>query len=99
MTVAGVTSKPISEYRPAVMTRSWRSAIIAASAIFHSKYSDRKMTTPRRKNTSARRALLEMSFPQLGPMNCVLTSSRATSNSLASAVWTSSSSALVNVSV
>ncbi len=34
MTVEGVTSKPISEYTPAVSTRSCRRAKIAAIAIF-----------------------------------------------------------------
>ena len=40
-----------------------------------------------------------MSLPQLGPMNWVLTSSRWTSKRSASAVWTSSSSLSVRVSV
>ena len=40
ITVAGVTSKPTSEYTPAVMTRSWMRASMAANAILGSNRSE-----------------------------------------------------------
>ena len=36
MTVAGVTSKPNTEYTPTEIKMSWTTAASAASAIFHS---------------------------------------------------------------
>ena len=67
------------------MTRSCSSATIAASAIFHSKYDRQEDDDADQEEDQARRAFVEMSLPQLGPMTWVLTSSRLTPNSLASA--------------
>ena len=51
------------------------------------------------KKTNARRAAREMSLPQLGPMNCVLTAVRGRSNFLTKASCTSPSWAWDSVSV
>ncbi len=37
ITVSGVTCRPDNEYTPAVTSRSWITAMMAAAAIFHSK--------------------------------------------------------------
>src|SRR3954451_15299667 len=55
-----------------VMIRSWASATIAATDIFHSrKYAQMKRTTRTRKTTRPMADRLAISLPQLGPISVV----------------------------
>src|SRR3954451_21680815 len=61
-----------------VMIRSWASATIAATDIFHSrKYAQMKSTTSTRKTTSPMAERLAISLPQLGPISVLLMSAGA----------------------
>jgi hypothetical protein len=58
MTVSGVIWKPMSEYTPTVMSRSWTMAMNAASAIFGSKRMLMYATTAMKKTINASSARL-----------------------------------------
>ena len=66
-TVAGVTSNSVTAYTPTVMMMSWITAMIAASAIRHSKRNVRYTAITKKNTTSALSALLLTLSPQVGP--------------------------------
>ena len=72
-TVAGVTSKPVTAYTPTVMMMSWITAMIAASAMRHSKRNVRYAAITKKNTMSAVSALLLTLSPQVGPTLVTLT--------------------------
>src|SRR5581483_2708071 len=72
-TVAGVTSNRVSEYTPTVMRMSWITAMIAATAIFHSNRNEMYTVMRMKKTISAVRALLVTALPHEGPTSLMLT--------------------------
>src|SRR6478672_3410191 len=72
-TVAGVTSNWVTAYTPTVMMMSWTTAMIAASAMRHSKRNVRYAAITKKNTTSAVSALLLTLSPQVGPTLVTLT--------------------------
>src|SRR5262245_22007451 len=73
ITVAGVTSKPNTEYTPAVITTSWTRAISVGAAIIHSKRKVMYSVTSTRNTIRARIAFWLISWPHDGPTSLRLT--------------------------
>ncbi len=67
-TVAVVTSRPVSEYTPAVISRSCISAISTGTAYFHSKRSAMYAEITSSEAMIAITALLATVLPNVGPI-------------------------------
>ena len=87
-TVAGVTSKSVTAYTPTVMMMSWITAMIAASAMRHSKRNVRYAAITKKNTISAVSALLLTLSPQVGPTLVTLTCAPSMPAYLASAALT-----------
>jgi hypothetical protein len=96
ITVDGVTSKPISEYTPAVTTMSCSRAMIAPIAIFGWNRSARNATTATRNTARAISAWSVMSLPHAALTASSLTCCSWTPAASATACFTAVVSSLVS---
>ena len=87
-TVAGVTSNPNTEYTPTLISTSCNMAMIADSAMRHSKRQLMNSATRMRKMTSARTALSVTLRPHDELTDVDDTSDTSTPAVVASSVWT-----------
>ena len=87
-TVAGVTSKPVTEYTPTLISTSWTIATIAEIAIRHSNRQAMNSATSTRNTTRARTALVVMLAPHVELTELLLTADSGIPASEASAMRT-----------
>ena len=80
-TVAGVTTRPSSAYRPTEMNTSCTTAMSAPTAIFHSSRHAMNNASSTKNTTSALTACLVISLPHEGPTDCTPRNSPSLANS------------------